>query len=462
MKKINLDTIYKTALSASKKVVSECRDFSDITVKDNVFYGSVSFKKILVAIIEVALPIAMFMFKDLAMEYIMLFFDEFNLAYPVEYISMAYNIIAIMLFGYGGYSLAKMLMTIKEKGASKKIQTLANRLEEETKNILPEFDKQINEAIEKGEDLVFEPATYWQVELNEYKNKFSRSQKQYNKILQIIGTILCVGAVLFAGKFFFPYIVEGFAGGYGSTSGYIVFSSYLILTMVLATALMNLCSWYSKIAQYVTSGLFAAYQVLVIISLNRNYHVFDAFVAAIQSKDVDIILENCVFNYTVIAMLLVTAATIWMLLTTRFDLIKDARRNGFTVPMEPPANDVQLTAEKVQNMLIIKGILATVATMLTGAWMASVIEKGFSFGGIISFLVIAVVWSIISGSLESDVTRAVYNKFSKFLYLMHYIGYVIIILSATPEFGWGTLVLLVVHFLSLFVVAFALAILGLF
>ena len=461
MKRLNLDNIYKMALSASQKLSSECHNFSEESVTSSVLYETANPKKVVFSLIKVALPIAMIVFKELVMGYVWLFMDEMKLAFPISFISTTYYAVATLLFGNGAYTLAKILATFKGKGSAKSIQALGTRLEEATETVLPEFDKQIQAAIENGEDVIFEPMEYWEVELNEHQNKFNQSQKQYKKILQITGTVLCVIAVLFAAKFCFQYIVDGYSNSYGSTSGYIVFVSYMIMAMVMATALMNLCSWYNKLAQYVMAGLFAAYQALVVIKLNSN-HVFEAFKAAIASKDMDMILENCVFNYPVISLLLVTIVVVLMILTTRYDLIKDARKNGFIVPMEAPATDVHLTAEKIQNMLILKGIGATIGTMVAGAWMASIIKNGASFGGVISFLVIAIIWSVIYGSLQSDVTSAVYNKFAKYLYLMHFIGYITIVLSLLPSFGWGTIVLLAIHFVSLFILGIILAIMGVF
>lgn len=462
MKQHNLDQIYKMASSSSKRIIKQCKNFSEEVVYKSDFYEKATFKKIVWSIAEVVISVAMFMFCDLAMEYILSFLYDLDLNYPLKYIHTCYNALAVLFLGDSVFVLIRILETLREKGTVKQVQAISVRLDEAITNELPKFDKQIKAAIEKGEDLTFEPIAYWQTEIDKHQDGFKSRQNGFRNTMKIVRTIIGIAAVAFAGWFAYPYIIGGFAMTYGKLSGYIVFSSYMIFSMVIASVLTNFSVWYHRISPIVAAVTFSMYQVLIVLNLSKTYHTFDRFMGAIKSKDTKQILENCIYNYPVLSLLFVTATVLLMILGTNFSLIKDARKKGVTIPMKRPAQDVKFSAEMVQNELVLRGIIATVLTMLTATWMVNIIEQGASFGRILLFLFIAVIWFGISLSLKSDTTKAIFNHFAKSLYLLHFVGYVIIVLSLTPSFSCGTLLLLGIHFLSLWVVAILLGILSLF
>lgn len=457
MKKINSD-FYNKAVAASKSLENSYRNFSNESLVNSFFYEEVTTKRSVMSVVSIIVAGLIIYLRTYVIDGISKIEEIGMFDLPDKYVNLIFYVIVFTFLGRGIFKLTKIVLANKDKAPTNQLNDYANKLAEVTDKILPDFENQITMALEKEEDLIFEPVEYWEEKLNQEKDTYLKIQESYKKTIRYLTLVICLVIFLILSTTLFPFIVDGLGDKYGSASGYVVFLSYMVLIFAASAIIMNTCPIYDTKPKTIALWTFIGYQILVCMKLNTQYEILNTFKLIIESSDTDLIIDEVLFNPVTISLFLTTLIAVKLFMRVDYQSIAHYRKYGIIIPMEGSAKNIELQPEKVQGMFYIRGLFAFIATIYASIIMSDMINNDSSFVG---FIWIMLVWFIVYCVLREQKVDTVYNNFAKHLYSLHFIGYVLIVVYASNYYGFSLIVPLGIHALSTVIVPFVLYVIGL-
>ena len=446
MQDTSLKQCYEFALSDASRMQEECNVLSDEFPKGSALYKKASvggvFKDILSFLFGIIL---------LGIGVVAFFSDT---SFPINEYIFSGTYVAIVLVGFGAvllfgsvFSIYKMIMLGQAEKKAKKVRTLGFSVASAVKQI-DAFKAQVEKAIATGEDISVEPAGFWQTQFLDYKATVAEKSRSDDKKNKLIHTIAAGLIFLFAAVGFYPFIIGGYALKFGNTSGALVATSYILITIIIAESLFRLERWYHSKAKLIAGAAFGVYQLAVVLGLVFN-KTFAGISEAISSGDAGAIVKNILFNYPIISLILITVVMLIIITKTSYDLIAArVEEENFVYTMTDGSTETR-SLKRMRTKIRSKCITKIPFVIAMGIWMAKILVTGLTFGNALLYVVIAAIYFGITFTMDMNETfNYVYGKLCQYLRLMLFMGYVTVTLSLVPGFGIGSIILVGLHALA--------------
>ena len=441
----NLDVNYEFAVNHASQIGEECNSIATNYPTSSPLYKKSDTWGIIKDIISfiVGLGLALIAIASI---------NTYN-PFVIGKMSFPSGYITVLLFGTASvflftsvFSLYKVIMMKKAKRDAKAVNSLAINIGMETKK-LPDFDKQVREAMASGKDLIIEPKDFWQTKLNEHKRIVGEKSLKDGKTNQIIHTAAASSLLLFALVFFLKFIVGGYMFKYGTASGPIVAIAYLLIAIILGESLLRLVNWYGVKAKMMAAAIFSVYQMIVVFCLLFG-KAFSTISSSLSTGNGGNVFKVIVFNYPLLTILLFTLAVAFIIFKPDYSESYRKTKEKFIVPMDDGSTRDD-TPRSPTTMIRRKCIYKIPIFIAMGVWMANIINAGSSFWNIVLYIVIMVIYFGITFTMDlSDSFSAIYGEIPKHYRRLIFVCYVTVVLSLVPNFGFGTVVLLAIHMLG--------------
>ena len=443
---IKLNRLKEAALLQAKQLADRGADLSCEVCQDTALSKAITVPKTLLAIFLSILSVGLLLIGIPLAKTLASALESVLLPFPQVFLGIVYYGCVLLMLGRNVYALCRGFRNRSAKRKKKKIGTLAAMISGEQSQ-LDGFDEQVKAAVKDGRDMIIKPRGYWQTELNQYEQDYLDKLKNDGKKYQKLCTVV-VAVVLLAGAIaLYPFITGGLSGVYGKGSGLTAAGSYIVLLVVLMECMFRMQRWYAKWMKLGAALGFALYQILIAIKLLLD-GVLLPDAAVLESGEVLKIIGAFLFNYPLLSLLLMTAVALVLILAPQYTVVDNLRRQGVSV-MNTNAQTEQVSAQKAEGMLLRKAAICFFIALFAGSMVGGVISGGWSFWNAVKYVIATVLLMACMFALEgSNRFYAVYSKLSVYLWYLFYAGYVIVVLSLVPDFGWGTLVLMAINWCS--------------
>lgn len=440
-----VDKAYQEALDYADKTINTLAEVKRNCARSDVFYYQMWSNEVALMVFQIVISIAALVFKGKVWELIDVYvLSRINMSPLKDYLSTVYTIGFIGLFLFGVWKLFVFIYAKKKSADLNKIEEIISELEKE-KTFAQGIKNTVAKAIDKNEFVQVGNPNNWEGKIAFYQNKADVVGKKTRKIrmwLTIAGSIIATGALCFA---FAPYIVDAIAGIYSYYGTMAVCISYFLLMELIYRIQIELFSYTSTGSRGIGFALFGIFQVVILILLKKT----TAFTPILDASDFSQVSDSnwmikiiCfsikyLINEGVCVIALVSIIGLMHLVRTNPERESSVLKDGVDIPMNNGTVN-HVNSAKRWLAIFSAGIFAAVAPFL----MSNILIEGASFGRVILYLVIGLMWFVISTAFTGEEVNICYGKRMGWVKNALFCSYFFLTLSLVPGFGIGSIVLI--------------------
>lgn len=446
-KTIFIEKAYKEAMLYADNTINKSRKIKDNYIERDVFYKGLSTREIMLwNLFTIGSAVAL-IFKDgcwkLLEESVL---GKINSEIFSGFLSTLYTTLFLILMLIGVWKLSKNIYTNKVNLDLKNLDKIADEIEKEKREIFG-IKSIIQNAFYNCQYVKVGKQTKWEHEIATYQARVDAIGNNTRKISKQLTIGISVVSVFIFYIVFSPYMVKAIVGEFTYYGTVVVCVSYLLLMEILFRIQMKIAEYTEKSREFVLA-LFGFFQVPMILQLIRGNAFSHLMTSAEYEQGSDPTwLANIVYfsiKYLINEGFIVIAVSSFIgvmhLIRTNPKHEKDAIKNGIDIPFD---NGTSRHVYAESRWIPI--LLAIVFVIIASSWMAGVLKKGISFGGVILYLFIGLVWFGISFVFKGEDKEFVYGKRLRWIKNAFFFCYMFLTLAQAPGFSVGSVVLLLIQ-----------------
>ncbi|MCM1143682.1 MAG: hypothetical protein NC318_08075 [Blautia sp.] len=447
------ESAYQEANTYSQKVLEEYENIGASYVKKDKFYTPFSSKEIVWTAVYLIVGIAGLILHGTAFGYIEKYlFSRWKFDVLEGYLSLVYDLAFIGLLALGIWYLFKFIYSKKVKHELDGIAGLSDSLKADLKNLREHVEERMAEFLADPGGVSIGNANQHENALAKYKNKVDTIEKKTTQVKRIFLCVLFAALMVIHFLFLGRYAVVSIEARYSYPSTFVVCSSYLLLFAVLYEFQVSTYEYLKRTTKYVAIAAFVIYQAAMGL-LMRKYDLFHGMLHINSDLKEDaaewlLMIYDFLEKYILTkgALILIVPSILCIMFIIRTDAEKDIRmgREGFVVPMLGAADRVySATHTKIRN----KGafIAGAAYAAIAPKYMAQILGNKMSFGRVVLYIVLGMVWFGVGLFFPGKEGRAVCGKRLDWVKHSFFVCYMFLTLAMLPGFDVDRILLILLQ-----------------
>lgn len=446
-----IEQAYDEAISYANEQIDRCDELFGKYNRGKV-HKDIIIKRIMKAIIIIAIGIVGFIFKDVVFEFLQKnVYKLYELGMLKTWLNVIYDWALIALIVWGSTRIIRIVCNLLETDDASGMAGIKKSIQKEIDRA-NEMKEAVIKAISSNETINIGNSGNWDDKIISLKNKVDNSSRNYKIRTQIIDFTLCLVASILSAKILYPFIIDSYKAGFTYNAVLELFLCYGIIWVIISSDIVAIEKWYPKFVKPIVGGAFVVFQFFVLKEVKK----MDIYMPIIQ-KEGKIMKSLPKFLYSLVNFInttlltrgfvliaLTSLAILLYILFTNVNKESESLKNGYTIPMRG-SSDRTVFYRQIRKNSIKPNALATLFIIIAPHFTSLVFSEKIALGPILMFLVVGGVMLAIANYMNDEVYRAFLGKKMTCVLVGFFAAYIILTLTMVPNPGFGALLIIMLQ-----------------